>query len=158
MGITDLQLENLKWMVEHVPAGTVESVLNFCHYCLNDDKLVDFLDFFEERGIGVINASPFSMGLLTQRGVPAWHPAPQALVDACKRAAAHCAAKDYPIEKLAMQFSLQNPRPVQYHQTGKPPEERRLYGRAHRPAARAGSAGNHRRPVPRFLVKHLIPC
>jgi aryl-alcohol dehydrogenase-like predicted oxidoreductase len=110
VGITDLQLENLKWMVEHVPAGTVESVLNFCHYCLNDDKLVDFLDFFEERGIGVINASPFSMGLLTQRGVPAWHPAPQALVDACKRAAAHCAAKDYPIEKLAMQFSLQNPR------------------------------------------------
>ena len=110
VGITDLQLENLKWMVEHVPAGTVESVLNFCHYCLNDDKLVDFLDFFEDRGIGVINASPFSMGLLTQRGVPAWHPAPQALVEACRRAAAHCAAKDYPIEKLAMQFSLQNPR------------------------------------------------
>jgi len=48
VGITDLQLENLKWMVEHVPAGTVESVLNFCHYCLNDDKLVDFLDFFEK--------------------------------------------------------------------------------------------------------------
>ena len=110
LGITDLQLENLKWMVEHVPAGTVESVLNFCHYCLNDDKLVDFLDFFEARGIGVINASPFSMGLLTQRGVPAWHPAPKALVEACRRAAAHCAAQDYPIEKLAMQFSLQNPR------------------------------------------------
>ena len=97
-------------MVEHVPAGTVESVLNFCHYCLNDDKLVDFLDFFEAHGIGVINASPFSMGLLTQRGVPAWHPAPKALVEACRRAAAHCAAKDYPIEKLAMQYSLQNPR------------------------------------------------
>ena len=110
VGITDLQLENLKWMVEHVPAGTVESVLNFCHYCLNDDKLVDFLDFFEARGIGVINASPFSMGLLTQRGVPAWHPAPKALVQACRLAAAHCAAQDYPIEKLAMQFSLQNPR------------------------------------------------
>jgi aryl-alcohol dehydrogenase-like predicted oxidoreductase len=110
VGITDLQLENLKWMVEHVPAGTVESVLNFCHYCLNDDKLVDFLDFFEAHGIGVINASPFSMGLLTQRGVPAWHPAPASLVEACKRAAAHCAAKGCPIEKLAMQYSLQNPR------------------------------------------------
>ena len=110
VGITDLQLENLKWMIEHVPAGTVESVLNFCHYCLNDDKLVDFLDFFEAHGIGVINASPFSMGLLTQRGVPAWHPAPKPLVEACQRAAAHCAAKGYPIEKLAMQYSLQNPR------------------------------------------------
>ena len=28
----------------------------------------------------------------------------------CRRAAAHCAVKDYPIEKLAMQYSLQNPR------------------------------------------------
>lgn len=110
VGITDLQLENLQWVVEHVPAGTVESVLNFCHYCLNDDKLVDFLDFFEAHGIGVINASPFSMGLLTQRGVPAWHPAPLPLVEACRRAAAHCAAKGIPIEKLAMQYSLQNPR------------------------------------------------
>ncbi|MBR1994819.1 MAG: aldo/keto reductase, partial [Alistipes sp.] len=32
VGITDLQLENLKWVIEHVPEGTVESVLNFCHY------------------------------------------------------------------------------------------------------------------------------
>ena len=110
VGITDLQLENLQWVVEHVPAGTVESVLNFCHYCLNDDKLVDFLDFFEARGIGVINASPFSMGLLTRRGVPDWHPAPLPLVEACRRAAAHCTAVGTPIEKLAMQYSLQNPR------------------------------------------------
>ena len=110
VGITDLQLENLKWVIEHTPKGTVESVLNFCHYCLNDDKLVDFLDFFEENGVGVISASPFSMGLLTERGVPEWHPAPKALVEACVKAAEHCKAKGYPIEKLAMQFSIQNDR------------------------------------------------
>ena len=110
VGITDLQLENLKWVIEHTPKGTVESVLNFCHYCLNDDKLVDFLDFFEENGVGVISASPFSMGLLTERGVPEWHPAPKPLVEACAKAAEHCKAKGYPIEKLAMQFSIQNDR------------------------------------------------
>ena len=110
VGITDLQLENLKWVIEHSPKGTVESVLNFCHYCLNDDKLVDFLDFFEENGVGVINASPFSMGLLTERGVPEWHPAPKALVEACVKAAEYCKAKGYPIEKLAMQFSIHNDR------------------------------------------------
>ena len=110
VGITDLQLENLKWVIEHTPKGTVESVLNFCHYCLNDDKLVDFLDFFEENGVGVISASPFSMGLLTERGVPAWHPAPKPLVEACVKAAEHCKAKGYPIEKLARQFSIQNDR------------------------------------------------
>ena len=56
VGITDLQLENLKWVIDRVPEGTVESVLNFCHYTLNDDKLLDFLDYFEQHGIGVTNA------------------------------------------------------------------------------------------------------
>jgi len=110
VGITDLQLENLKWVIEHVAEGTVESVLNFCHFCLCDDKLVDFLDFFEAHNIGVINASPLSMGLLTERGVPDWHPAPKPLVEACQKAAQHCKVKGYPIEKLAMQYSVSNPR------------------------------------------------
>lgn len=81
VGITDLQLENLKWVIDHSPNGTVESVLSFCHYCLCDDKLADFLDYFESKEIGVINASPLSMGLLSERGVPAWHPAPKSLVE-----------------------------------------------------------------------------
>lgn len=110
VGITDLQLENLQWVVDHAAPGTVESILNFCHFTLNDDKLLDFLDYFENRGIGVINASPLSMGLLSQRGVPAWHPAPASLVEACRRAVEHCSAKGYPIEKLAMQFSVSEPR------------------------------------------------
>ena len=107
VGITDLQLENLQWVIDHVPAGTVETVLNFCHYCLCDDKLTDYLDYFEAHGIGIINASPLSMGLLSERGVPTWHPAPQSLVEACSRAAAHCKAKGYPIEKLAIQYAVQ---------------------------------------------------
>ncbi len=110
VGITDLQLENLHWVINHSADGIIESVLNFCHHCLCDDKLLDYLDFFESKGIGVINASPLSMGLLTERGVPSWHPAPRPLVEACARAAAHCKAKGYPIEKLAMQYSVSNPR------------------------------------------------
>lgn len=110
VGITDLQLENLQWVIDHVAPGTVESILNFCHFTLNDDKLLDYLDYFEQRGIGVINASPLSMGLLSRRGVPAWHPAPKSLVDACRRAVEYCDAKGYPIEKLAMQYSVSEPR------------------------------------------------
>lgn len=110
VGITDLQLENLKWVIDHTESGMVESVLNFCHYSLNDDKLVDFLDYFEERGIGVINASPLSMGLLTQRGIPTWHPAPKPLVEACQKAVKYCTEQEYPIEKLAIQFAVSNPR------------------------------------------------
>ena len=106
VGITDLQPENLQWVVDHSPEGTVESILCFCHYSLNDDMLTDYLNYFEERGIGVINASPFSMGLLSSRGAPDWHPAPESLRDACKRAAEYCAAQGYPIEELAIQFAV----------------------------------------------------
>jgi len=110
VGITDLQIENLKWVVEHVEKGTVESILNFCHFCLCDDALTDHLDFFEQHGVGIVNASPLSMGLLSQRGVPGWHPAPKALVEACQRAASHCNERGYAIERLAVQFSVSNPR------------------------------------------------
>ena len=84
--------------------------MNFCHYCLCDDKLADYLDFFEQHQVGVLSASPFSMGLLTERGVPDWHPAPRPLVEACQRAAHYCKGKGYPIEKLAMQYATSNER------------------------------------------------
>ena len=108
VGITDLQLQNLKWVVERCEG--VESILNFCHYTLNDDALADYIGFFEQHGVGIINASPLSMGLLSERGVPAWHPAPKPLVAVCQKAAEHCKAKGYPIEKLAVQYSVSFPR------------------------------------------------
>ena len=65
----------------------------------------------EQHQVGVINASPLSMGLLSQRGAPAWHPAGKDLHKACARAAAFCQEQGYPIEKLAIQFSTSyNPR------------------------------------------------
>ena len=109
VGITDLQPENIRWVIEQVPAGTVEATLCFCHYSLNDELLTEYFNFFAEHGVGIINASPLSMGLLSSRGVPDWHPAPKSLVEACQRAVAHCNAKGYPIEKLAIQYAISSP-------------------------------------------------
>lgn len=73
-------------------------------------KTERLLRLFRIENIGIINASPLSMGLLSQRGVPEWHPAPEALVKACQKAVQHCMSKNYPIEKLAIQYSTGNPR------------------------------------------------
>lgn len=110
VGITDLQPENLQWVIDHSVPGTVESVLCFCHYCLNDDLLTEYFDYFESKGIGLINASSLSMGLLSTRGVPDWHPAAKSLVEACAKAASYCGEVGYPIEKLAVQYAVSSPR------------------------------------------------
>ncbi len=110
IGITNLNLRHFKYVINHVPKGTVESILSFCHYTLNDDSLIDYMDFFESKDIGIINASPYSMGLLTERGAPDWHPAPDALKRLAKRAVAFCKNKGVPIEQVAVGFSVANPR------------------------------------------------
>nr|WP_236264038.1 aldo/keto reductase [Dysgonomonas sp. Marseille-P4677] len=109
IGITNLTLRHFKYVIDNVPEGTIDCILSFCHYCLNDDALIDYFDYFEQRNIGIINASPFSMGLLTERGWPDWHPAPQPLKDLCKKAVQHCKAKGKSIEQLAIKYSTSNP-------------------------------------------------
>jgi len=110
IGLTNLTLRHFKYVIDHVPEGTVESILSFCHYCLNDDSLIDYFEYFENMGIGIINASPFAMGLLTERGAPAWHPAPAPLQDLCRKAIAHCQSKGKSIEQLAIKYAVNNAR------------------------------------------------
>ncbi|MDR2120973.1 MAG: aldo/keto reductase [Tannerella sp.] len=110
VGITNLTLSHFTYVITHVPPGTVESILSFCHYCLLDDALADRLDFFEAHGVGVINASPFSMGLLTERGAPEWHPAPAPLRSICRKAVEYCLSQGKSVEQLAVAFAVGNPR------------------------------------------------
>ena len=81
IGITGLPLSAFHYVLDRVPQGTVDVILSYCHNSLNDSSLIQDLSYFEEKGVGVINASPLSMGLLTREGPPSWHPAPQALKD-----------------------------------------------------------------------------
>jgi aryl-alcohol dehydrogenase-like predicted oxidoreductase len=109
VGITGLPLEDLSYITRNAEPGMVETILSFCHYSLNDDALADHLGFYDDHGVGVINAAPISMGLLSSRGVPDWHPAAKEIVEICARAADHCRQKGEAIEKLAIQFSTGHP-------------------------------------------------
>ena len=109
IGITGLPLENFVKVIDRVPPGTVETVLTFCHYTLQDDSLLDYLDYFKRNNIAIINASPLSMGLLSERGIPSWHPASQKLQDTCSLAMQHCVRQGEPIEKLAVRYSVDHP-------------------------------------------------
>jgi L-galactose dehydrogenase len=108
IGITGLPLGIFRSVIERAQPGVVETALSFCHYTLNDTSLVSLLPYFRERNIGVINASPTGMGLLTGQGPPAWHPASREIVAGCRRAVDYCRAHGVDITHLAIRFSCRN--------------------------------------------------
>ncbi|KAM7250413.1 hypothetical protein ACFE04_022296 [Oxalis oulophora] len=108
IGITGLPLEIYTYVLDRVPPGSVDVILSYCHYSINDSTLEDLLPYLKSKNVGVISASPLAMGLLTENGPPEWHPASPELKSACKAAAAYCKDKGKKITKLAMQYSLSN--------------------------------------------------
>ena len=109
IGITGLPLAIYPAVLDAVPAGAVDTILSYCHYMLSDDSLSGLLPGLRARGIGVINAAPTGMGLLTEAGPPAWHFATPGVIAGCRRAVEFCRAEGVDIVKLCIQFSTGNP-------------------------------------------------
>jgi aryl-alcohol dehydrogenase-like predicted oxidoreductase len=105
IGITGLPLKIFRYVLERTE---VDTILSYCHYALNDVALDGLIPFLQAKNVGIINASALSMGLLTDRGIPAWHPATDDMKEACAKAAALCHSKGSNISQLAMQFALAN--------------------------------------------------
>jgi aryl-alcohol dehydrogenase-like predicted oxidoreductase len=87
----------------------VDAALIHNHYCLSDARLERLLPLAAARGVGVVNASPFASGLLTERGPADWHPAGPEERAVFRRAAEFCAARGTSIAKLAFQFAARHP-------------------------------------------------
>lgn len=106
IGITGYSIQVLKRIVEQVEPGTIDTVLSYCHYNLFNQDLLDAKEFFNSRGIGIINASPVGMGLLSQEGPPKWHAASKSLAKACSDAAKYCQSKGFNLGSLAVKWCL----------------------------------------------------
>jgi len=88
----------------------VDCVLNYNQYTLQNTRFADeTVPWLVERGIGVMNAGPFSARLLTDAPLPVWLKEPESVKEAARRAAAVCRERGTPIAKLALQFALENP-------------------------------------------------
>ena len=115
IGITGYPLSALRDLAARCPPGIrIDSALSYCHFNLHDTTLTQrggdggesTLAFLAARGIGVVCGSPLSMGLLTPRGPPAWHPASPGLKARCAAAAAYAAERGADIAHLALHFAL----------------------------------------------------
>ncbi|MEO6567725.1 MAG: aldo/keto reductase [Opitutaceae bacterium] len=109
IGITGLSLKIFPSVIDRVGPGVVETILSFCRYELNDTALDSLVPNLKAKGVGIINASPTGMGLLTERGVPSWHPAPPSMIAGALRAVEYCRSVGADIVKLAVQFCVAHP-------------------------------------------------
>ena len=106
VGITGYPLGVLKDVAE---AAEVDTILSYCRYNLMDTTMDDVLTpVAEEKGIGLINASPLHMRVLTEKGAPDWHPAPKKVLEVGRQVAGYCRARGLDIADLAMQFVFQH--------------------------------------------------
>jgi L-galactose dehydrogenase len=88
----------------------VDCVLSYNQYTLQNTRFGDeIVPYLKKKGVGAMNAGPFSARLLTNAPLPAWLKEPDSVKAAARKAAAHCASKGVDIAKLALQFSIENP-------------------------------------------------
>jgi L-galactose dehydrogenase len=103
VGITGYPVSTLMRVAERT---ALDTVLSYCRYTLLDRRLLSAAPFFESRGIGLMNASPLAMGLLTDGGPPSWHPAPARLRETAATVVRHCRAHGIDVAELALRFAI----------------------------------------------------
>lgn len=105
IGFSGLPLKIYQRVIDIVP---VDAIISYCHFSLNDDSLTTITPYLKEKQVGIINASPLGMGLLTD-APPPWHPAGPEIREAAVKAGELCRERGASLPILGLSYSLTNP-------------------------------------------------
>lgn len=107
IGFSGYPQKIFKFILDQTP---VDCVLSYNQYTLQNTRFADeTLPYLESKGVGAMNAGPFSARLLTNAPLPKWLKEPEDVKAAARRAAELCASRGVDIAKLAVQFSCAHP-------------------------------------------------
>jgi len=106
IGVSGYPMKMFKFILDQAP---LDVVLSYNHYTLQNTMFGDLVPYLKEKGVGIMNAAPFSARLLTNDPLPPWHKATPLVRETARKAAEHCKARGSDIAKLALQFSVANP-------------------------------------------------
>ena len=84
----------------------LDVILSYNHYTLQNTMLLDLVPTLKAKGVGIMNAAPFSARLLTNAELPPWHKATPEVRALARQAAQHCEARGVDIAQLALQYSI----------------------------------------------------
>lgn len=106
VGISGYPMSNFTFVLDQTD---LDVVLSYNHYTLQNTMFADLVPSLKEKGVGIMNAAPFSARLLTNAPLPAWHKATPVVRETCEKAAKHCERAGVDIAQLALQFSIAHP-------------------------------------------------
>src|SRR6266700_2646733 len=107
IGFSGYPMKIFRFILEQT---SVDCVLSYNQCTLQNTRFAgEAVPYLKTKGVGVMNAGPFSARLLTNAPLPAWLKEPENVKAAARKAAKHCAKKGVDIAKLALQFSCANP-------------------------------------------------
>lgn len=85
----------------------IDVILSYCNYNLQNDRLEHLLPALKDVfNVGVINASPLCMGLLTPNNGPAWHPADEETKAHCRKASQYCVEHGDNLANVALKYAM----------------------------------------------------
>jgi aryl-alcohol dehydrogenase-like predicted oxidoreductase len=109
VGFSCYPLKTFHAVLDHVE-DQIDCVLSYNRYTLQNTSFVDeILPRVAAKGIGAMNAGPFSARLLTNAELPGWLKEPENVKSAARAAAKHCADRGVDIAQLALQFCCEHP-------------------------------------------------
>lgn len=107
VGVSGYPMKLFRFVLDQT---SLDVVLSYNQYTLQNTRFADELvPYLKTRGVGIMNAGPFSARLLTNAPLPEWLKEPENVKAAARKAAGHCAKKGVDIAQLALQFSIANP-------------------------------------------------
>ena len=98
----------MKIFTEMMQRAELDVVLTYNHYTLQNDMALALIQPCQAKGVGLINAAPFSARLLTSATLPEWHKATPEVREVAAKAVQHCKDAGTDIAKLALQYSVAN--------------------------------------------------
>jgi L-galactose dehydrogenase len=109
VGFSCYPMKTFHTVLDHVE-NEIDCVLSYNRYTLQNTSFADeLLSRLEAKGIGAMNAGPFSARLLTNAELPGWLKEPEKVKAAARAAAKLCESRGMDIAQLALQFSCEHP-------------------------------------------------
>jgi aryl-alcohol dehydrogenase-like predicted oxidoreductase len=105
VGVSGYPMKIFRYVLDR---AELDVILSYNHYTLQNTMLADLVPYLKSKGVGIMNAAPFSARLLTNAPLPPWHKATSEVRATCRRAAEHCASRGVDVAQLALQYSLAN--------------------------------------------------